>query len=51
MSVGGLARSDSGNFTTEFANLVERLGNAGTAVRNTDRTTRAPALEPAGGKD
>ncbi|WP_375489706.1 cytochrome c biogenesis protein ResB [uncultured Jatrophihabitans sp.] len=51
VSVGGLARSDSGNFTTEFANLVERLGNAGTSVRNTDRTSRQLALEPAGGKD
>jgi len=25
VSVGGLARSDSGNFTTEFAGLLERL--------------------------
>lgn len=28
ISVGGLARSDSGNFTTEFATLLERLSAA-----------------------
>ena len=28
VSVGGLARSDSGNFTTEFAGLMERLSGA-----------------------
>jgi cytochrome c biogenesis protein len=28
VSVGGLARSDSGNFTTEFAGLVRRLSAA-----------------------
>ncbi len=28
VSVGGLARSDSGNFTTEFAGLLERLRGA-----------------------
>jgi len=28
VSVGGLARSDSGNFTTEFATLLERLRSA-----------------------
>ncbi len=33
VSVGGLARSDSGNFTTEFAGLLERLREAGTAVQ------------------
>jgi cytochrome c biogenesis protein len=31
VSVGGLARSDSGNFTTEFAALLERLRGAGSA--------------------
>ena len=30
VSVGGLARSDSGNFTTEFAALLERLRGAAT---------------------
>jgi cytochrome c biogenesis protein len=29
VSVGGLARSDSGNFSTEFAALLERLRSAG----------------------
>jgi cytochrome c biogenesis protein len=29
VSVGGLARSDSGNFTTEFATLLDRLTQAG----------------------
>jgi cytochrome c biogenesis protein len=29
VSVGGLARSDSGNFTTEFAALLSRLESAG----------------------
>ncbi len=29
VAVGGLARSDSGNFTTEFAALLERLRDAG----------------------
>jgi cytochrome c biogenesis protein len=32
VSVGGLARSDSGNFTTEFAELLSRLNAAGTAT-------------------
>jgi cytochrome c biogenesis protein len=32
VSVGGLARSDSGNFTTEFAALLERLRDAATVV-------------------
>ena len=32
VTVGGLARSDSGNFTTEFAGLLERLRAAGTPV-------------------
>jgi cytochrome c biogenesis protein len=32
VTVGGLARSDSGNFTTEFAGLLERLRDAGTPV-------------------
>jgi cytochrome c biogenesis protein len=31
--VGGLARSDSGNFTTEFAALLERLRSAGKPVQ------------------
>jgi cytochrome c biogenesis protein len=33
VSVGGLARSDSGNFTTEFAALLERLRSAGQPVQ------------------
>ena len=32
VTVGGLARSDSGNFTTEFATLLERLRAAGPPV-------------------
>jgi cytochrome c biogenesis protein len=32
VAVGGLARSDSGNFTTEFAGLLERLHTAAAAV-------------------
>jgi cytochrome c biogenesis protein len=32
VTVGGLARSDSGNFTTEFAGLLERLRAAGPPV-------------------
>jgi cytochrome c biogenesis protein len=31
VSVGGLARSDSGNFTTEFVALLERLQGAAAA--------------------
>ncbi len=33
VSVGGLARSDSGNFSTEFAGLLERVQAAGRPVR------------------
>jgi cytochrome c biogenesis protein len=33
VSVGGLARSDSGNFTTEFTALLERLRAAGRPVQ------------------
>ena len=33
VSVGGLARSDSGNFTDEFARLTERLAGEGAAGR------------------
>jgi cytochrome c biogenesis protein len=32
VTIGGLARSDSGNFTTEFATLLTRLRSAGTPV-------------------
>jgi cytochrome c biogenesis protein len=32
VQVGGLARSDSGNFTTEFAELLKRLRDAGTPM-------------------
>ena len=32
VQVGGLARSDSGNFTTEFEGLVRRLSSAGVPV-------------------
>lgn len=32
VSVGGLARSDSGNFTTEFAGILERLRGAATVA-------------------
>jgi cytochrome c biogenesis protein len=40
VSVGGLARSDSGNFTTEFAGILSRLQGASTPVE--------PALVSAG---
>jgi cytochrome c biogenesis protein len=43
VSVGGLARSDSGNFTTEFAGLLERLRTVGTAG-----TVARPVAVPAG---
>jgi cytochrome c biogenesis protein len=33
VAVGGLARSDSGNFTAEFAALLERLRSAGRPAR------------------
>ena len=33
VSVGGLARSDSGNFTDEFARLTERLAGVGVSGR------------------
>lgn len=48
VKVGGLARSDSGNFTTEFAALLARLTDAGTT-----RSTAARKLaDPIGaGKD
>jgi cytochrome c biogenesis protein len=42
VTVGGLARSDSGNFTTEFAGLLERLRAAGTPMQ------RMPAAIGAG---
>jgi len=32
VSVGGLARSDSGNFTTEFAGILSRLRDASTVA-------------------
>jgi cytochrome c biogenesis protein len=35
VSVGGLARSDSGNFNTEFTALLKRLREAGTPTRET----------------
>jgi cytochrome c biogenesis protein len=35
VSVGGLARSDSGNFSTEFTALLKRLREAGTPTRET----------------
>jgi cytochrome c biogenesis protein len=33
VNVGGLARSDSGNFSTEFAGLCDRLRDTGTVAR------------------
>jgi cytochrome c biogenesis protein len=33
VAVGGLARSDSGNFTAEFAGLLQRLQSAGRPAR------------------
>jgi cytochrome c biogenesis protein len=40
VAVGGLARSDSGNFTTEFAGLLDRLRGAATPTHN-ERAQRA----------
>ena len=48
MTVGGLARSDSGNFTDEFAALLDRLRGAATA--RTDRGAR-PSRSIGAGKD
>jgi cytochrome c biogenesis protein len=46
VTIGGLARSDSGNFTTEFQGLVERLRSAGPPVE------QVPAADAIGaGKD
>jgi cytochrome c biogenesis protein len=45
VTVGGLARSDSGNFPVEFAALVERLQAAGTPVE------RVPSDAIGAGKD
>jgi cytochrome c biogenesis protein len=46
VQVGGLARSDSGNFTTEFDGLVRRLSSVGSPV------VAAPAVDAIGaGKD
>jgi cytochrome c biogenesis protein len=46
VQVGGLARSDSGNFTTEFDGLVRRLSSAGSPAIG------APAVDTIGaGKD
>jgi cytochrome c biogenesis protein len=46
VTVGGLARSDSGNFSAEFAALVEKLRSAGTPV---ERVRSADAI--GAGKD
>jgi cytochrome c biogenesis protein len=40
VSVGGLARSDSGNFSTEFAALLGRLRGAATPTHD-ERAQRA----------
>jgi cytochrome c biogenesis protein len=46
VQVGGLARSDSGNFTTEFDGLMRRLSSVGSPV------VAAPAIDAIGaGKD
>jgi cytochrome c biogenesis protein len=39
VTVGGLARSDSGNFTSEFAGLFSRLSGAATPVDEAYRST------------
>jgi hypothetical protein len=39
VTVGGLARSDSGNFTTEFSGLLSRLSSAATPVDEACRGT------------
>ncbi len=51
VSVGGLARSDSGNFATEFAALLTRLRDGGPAQPAPERSDAA-APDPIGaGKD
>jgi len=42
VSVGGLARSDSGNFTAEFESLVERLKTEGNVLERDQRLRRTP---------
>ncbi|MDT4919811.1 MAG: hypothetical protein QOI15_713, partial [Pseudonocardiales bacterium] len=53
VSVGGLARSDSGNFSAEFAEVLERLAAAGPPVNEAYGTTsRITRDDPIGaGKD
>jgi cytochrome c biogenesis protein len=52
VSVGGLARSDSGNFTTEFAGLLSRLSAAGRPVDEGYRSTlQIPLDDVVAGKD
>jgi cytochrome c biogenesis protein len=41
VTVGGLARSDSGNFTTEFAGLLERLRAAGAPIERVPTSVSA----------
>jgi cytochrome c biogenesis protein len=45
VAVGGLARSDSGNFTTEFAGIFERLRNAGRSAEQLVGTAAAAGKE------
>jgi cytochrome c biogenesis protein len=55
VTVGGLARSDSGNFTSEFAGLLSKLQAARTqssSVESLDRTDGLGSVDPIGaGKD
>jgi cytochrome c biogenesis protein len=45
VTIGGLARSDSGNFTTEFAGLLSRLETAGTPMHEGYRSTSQITLD------
>ncbi len=53
VTVGGLARSDSGNFPTEFAELLSRLSAAATPMQDGYRSTLQVSLDDAigAGKD
>ncbi len=45
VTVGGLARSDSGNFTTEFAGLLKQLSGAASPVHEGYRSTLQITLD------
>jgi len=47
VTVGGLARSDSGNFTSEFASLLSRLSSAATGMGEADRGSGRTGVDEA----